>query len=71
MVGARGQNIPWYEIVDMAHPLNATGNVVGHVIGVEVLSQSSIDSQLHFELHGVFDFISRHDVRTNGRKSGA
>src|SRR5262245_20373539 len=46
MVGAGGQDVAGFEGVNRGDPLDAAGDLVGHVVGVEVLHQGTVVPEL-------------------------
>src|SRR5262249_34104406 len=59
MVGAGGEDVAGLQRVDRRHPLDAARDLVGHVVGVEVLLQLSVHPELDLELVHVLDLVGR------------
>jgi len=68
MIGPRGENVTRLEGVDGGDPLDAAGDLVGHVVGVEVLLQLAVDPQAHLEVEGIGHLVGGDDVGAHGRE---
>jgi hypothetical protein len=68
VIGAGGEHVARAEGVDAGHPLDAARDLVGHVVGVEVLLEGAVDPQAHREAMRVGDLVGGDDVRAIGAK---
>ncbi|MNG37668.1 hypothetical protein D3C84_1250900 [compost metagenome] len=65
MVGARCDDVARLEWVDMAQPFNASGNAMGHVIGIETLAGQAIHVHCDVQILRVGNFVRRDDPRSH------
>ena len=67
VIGAGGQHIARLQSMDRAHPLDATRNLVRHVVGVEILFDDTVDLERDLHFLRVFDFVGGDEERPHRR----
>ena len=68
MVGAGGDDIPWFQRVDRGYPLDHLRDLMGHIAGMKILHQGAVDPQAHGQLVRIGHFISGDEPWSERRK---